>query len=445
MRLRTAAWTVFWIVVMVAFVALFAMLPASEAGTIFLSELVIFLVAAYLTYKVWLFAFLRRKAEQKIVVRNIDEGTGSLVLQNREAVRFLTAKADTDPDKKWNLIHGNENKDIQSTGVPKEKELRKFSALEDKIDRFLPGGMRWVGFGFMGYELLEYNFRWEVLRSSHPGDGKDGRPHEDSLVDVRDLKNGKWVASFAKRIDYIYLRDAVYYFETTGAETKGRIVKDDKGNGVPVPGMPVDIRCEITLRVVNPYLALIDIHDWLESIFGLLRPSMRGWIASRYYEEIQGKLEVSQREYDEFLNSTGIPEEALQKLRDKGVTEEVMPKNLREYIEYRYGIRIKRIGFDDIVPPKNYADETIARAAAEQRKVRIEVEASAERSRLTIVAEGEAARLTTVAAAMNNDTVRELRRLEAMEEVSRGSGSTIVLSGENANLLLNAPPKGGSK
>ena len=390
--------------------------------------LISFALAA--TYQVWLWAFLRLLARRKIIVVNVQEGTGVMVMQNGKAVRFLTADPGTDPDENWNLRQ-EDSRDGSVSNLktdPHRTKQRKLRGLAAWIDRnLLPGGMRWKGFAFMGYELYEYNFRWEVLRNSEPRDDEDG------LVGKREIPGGKWVASFAQHLDYIYTKDAVYYFEVLGAETKGTIKADNNKKAEKRSvGMPVTIRGVETVRIVNPYLALIFIHDWAQSTFDLVLPSLRSWVANNYFEDIVGRVEAAQAEYDAFLQSTGLPPD--QKV-DTSAEQPVTPAHK---VEISYGVRIKRVGFIDIAPPAEYTDASVRRAEAEQEAVRIQTLADAEAARIETVAVAEANRITTVNTAIKagGETALKLRELEALEELGR-QGNVFVVNTLGGTPLIN--------
>src|SRR5262249_7880854 len=160
--------------------------------------LVMIILALIATYKVWFWDLLRHLAEHDIIVTNVEEGTGKLVMLNGRPIRFLTTDAAKDPDENWDLVRKGE-KPVHPAESMRHKQVPLTGILAWIDRKILPGGMRYVGFGFMGYELYWYNFRWEVLRSSEP------KLTEDGIVNKRQLSNGKWVASFAKRINYILL------------------------------------------------------------------------------------------------------------------------------------------------------------------------------------------------------------------------------------------------
>ena len=413
--------------------------------------------ALIVTYKIWLWAFLRRLAERNIVVTIVQEGTGKLIMKNGKAFRFITAHAgtgnndSTDPDEFWDITQHGEDKsrdEGKKDISPLETRQAMPSQLVNWIDqRLLPGGMRWVGFKFLGYELYEYNFRWEVLRSSEPSGEEDG------LVRKRQLLSGKWVASFAKRIDYVYTKDAVYYLELIGAETKGLLEEAGKKNGKVAHksvGMPVNISMVMTARVVNPYRALIFIHDWLESTFDLVRPVIRKWVADNLYEDVIGKPEIAERAYDVLLQQNGVTDELLDKVDQYRLPGDKIDREkakqcltYADYIELAYGVRVKRISFDEVIPPEEYTKAASQRAIAEQNKIRIQTEAEAEKERLSILGEGEAARLTKVNLAIQEGggTALALMSLETMEKVAE-YGNLIVVSDSPGNVLLNVAGQG---
>lgn len=390
-----------------------------------LATMAIIAILLYATGPAWLSKLLYKFAERDLFVTTVEEGTGKWIMKSKMAWRFITSNAATDPYNDWDLT--KEKGDPYSLW---NAECREAFWIE-WIDRKLPGGMRWVGLFPWIYKIYWYNFRWSVLRENKPA------PTEDGLVEEpRKLANGKWVASFAKRINYIYLRDAVYYFEIIGAQTKGA---SEKGSSDKSVGLAVKINIVPTIRVTNPYLALFRVHDWLSSVFDLMRPSIRSWIATVPFEDVIGKYEATEREHDAFLQQTGVPKEV--------ASASGKPANtIVEYIEWSYGVRAKRIAFDDVITPEDYTNAVTKRAEAEQNKIRIETEAKAKANRLEIVARGEAARVTILAKALRDggDDARLTRTLEAFEEMGK-SGNTIIIGGTDpVQILLQTAKQKGS-
>ena len=239
-----------------------------------------------------------------------------------------------------------------------------------------------------------------------------------------------WNAANYLTVGQIYLKDNPLLEAPLSKEDRENL---DEPESVSTVGLAVNIHMLATIRIVNPYLALIHIHDWLESTLDLVRPGVRSWISGVPYKDVIGKREVAEKEFDVFLQRTGLPPEQVAQL-----PPEKKPKSFVDYIESDYGVLIKRIGFDDIVPPKEYTIATNKREEAEQDKIRVRISANAEKQRLTIVGQGEANRIKSVNDAIKDggDTALEIRRLEAAENIGE-SGNMFVVDGHNLNLLLN--------
>jgi regulator of protease activity HflC (stomatin/prohibitin superfamily) len=381
------------------------------------------IIVAYFTYPLWLPALWYKLAARNLFVTMVEEGTGKWIMKSKKAWRFITTSAATDPKNDWNV----------AWDIKKEKKWKglwnvtgKESPWVEWIDSKLPDGIRWVGILPFIYKIYWYNFRWSALRESKPLTTEDGM-----IGEPRDLKNGKWVASFAKRIDYIFLRDAVYYLELDEAQTRGSSDPNSEDKSV---GITVKIYMVATIRVVNPYRTLFLVHDWLSSIFDLLRPSIRSQVSQLPFQDVVGKFEATKREYDLFLQTTvAPPESAAAKIKRGNKPQPTIAK----YLEYAYGVRIKRIAFDDVIPPDEYTLSVNKRAEAEQNKIRIHTEAAAEADRLETTAKGEAARvkILTKAIADGGEDARLVRTLEAYEMMG-ANGNTIVLGGEKPVQML---------
>ncbi len=403
------------------------------------------------TYKIWLWSYLTKYLKRQKQDENDQPGTpittvrpqeAKLILRNEKPWRAITSSQETDPDDSWNVSDW----DVPEAGKSPSKTKSRTEIQQAQLHpaalwlekHILPEGMRWSGFGFMGNSVYWYNFRWSVLREDEPED------KEDSLVDKYKTPNGKWVAVFSKRINYVYLKDTVYFFQVADAETKGRLFEEKETATV---GMPVTIGVLMTVRVVNVLKVLTYIHDWLQSIQDLIRPSLRFWVSTTFYEDIIAKPDVAQREFDVFLQQSGVTKKMLKGARNKKlIGADEQPKTFADYIELRYGVRIKRIGFEFVAPPEEYDKAARERAAAEQDKIRIETLARAEANRQRIISEGERDRIATVVAALKeggSDALR-IRELEALESVGE-NGNMVIVDGAKQQLLISPAGRAGKK
>jgi regulator of protease activity HflC (stomatin/prohibitin superfamily) len=386
---------------------------------------IIALIPLAITYPIW----TKKLANRKLFFKNMKSGEGSWITKNGKAWRYITSDATTDPDPDDEKCY-IDDEGLKKNANPGGKLRTPGGKFEpwwvQWIDSILPGGMRWIGVPWI-YEIYEYNFRWSVLR--------EGKPllTEDGLVgEPKELESGKFVAFFAKRLDNNFTRDAVYYSRVSDAETRGAN-SDSQDKSV---GMAISIDMPITMRIVNPYRAFFDVHDWLESTLDLLRPSIRSWIASKPYQEVVGKPEVAEREFDTFLQSVPSP---------------AMGKCILAYLEDTYGVRIKRIAFDTVIPPEEYATATTKRAETVQQAVTIETLAQANSNREAILAVGqakairrlaraEAGRIKTIKAAIidgDREAGLVLEGLETLKQIGK-AGNTVIVGGTSpVQMLLN--------
>ncbi|HUC02189.1 MAG TPA: SPFH domain-containing protein [Candidatus Paceibacterota bacterium] len=379
------------------------------------------IVAALITYPIW----TPRLAKRNLLVTIVEEGTGKWIMRNGKAWRFITSRAEKDPhplhcDVTDEGLAEHPNPGMKLRTTDGENSVEPWWV--DMIDRLLPGGMRWVGIPWI-YSIYEYNFRWSVLRENRPLSTEDG------LVEVDELESEKFAVSFAKRIDYVFLRDSVYYFRVSDAETQGA---DSDATDKSV-GMAIALDLLATIRVTNPYLAFFVVHDWLETSLDLTRPSLRSWVAHRPYQEVNRKTESAQRKFDEFLRQYPAVEG---------------DKCILDYLEETYGVRYKRIAFDAVIPPEEYAKAVNKRAEAVQNAVYIKTIAQANSEQEAILAQGKAKAISTIAdaeaqrilkvnAALKDggETAFPLRALEAYETMGQ-NGNTIVVGGNNPVQML---------
>lgn len=350
-------------------------------------------LALLVTSPILLLIFLRFLAERNLFFTLVEEGSAKAIMRGEEFRRFVMAYQGFTFDEEWNVV-----------------ELKKAPTSSSLLRQWFKkrlGGIRWLGWPFLD-TVYEYNFRWTVLRESKAS------KYEDGFVDQRELPNKKCVVAFAKRIDYIYLRDAVYYDELIGTETEEL--------------MPVDIFMLLPIRIINAYKALFRVHKWLDTTQDLIKPMVRSWAAETSYQEVIKKREVAEREFDTFLASKSGREEG---------------KSIGDYLLDTYGVRVKRITFEDIVPPEEYSKAATRRVEAEQKEKEIEVLAKAEATRVKtsfdpIIERGEAG--------------LAIRALESLDKAGQSPGNWIITAGpglaENLTKLasgVKVPEKGEMK
>lgn len=151
-------------------------------------------------------------------------------------------------------------------------------------------------------------------------------------------------------IDYILVRDDAYLCEVKDAEDKDLL--------------PLTFLVVLTIRIVNPYKALFNIQNWLETILNRTRPLIRNYATTRSYQEM-------------IANEERIGVDIL-----KGIRDEV---TLGADFWDRYGVDIRKVDVIQIEPPQEYRDLTLRKYRAERERERIEIEAQAEATRIGTV------------------------------------------------------------
>lgn len=341
-------------------------------------------------------------AKNNLFFTIVEEGSAKAIMRGGEFYKFVLAYKgytfDKEEGKEWDLIPSEENEELFSF-LPK---------LFGERFRKIFGGIRWVGIPFLN-AIYEYNFRWTVLRESKASE-EEGKK-ENGFAEQRQLPNeGKWAVSFAKRLDYIYLRDAIYYNNLVGAETKEL--------------MPVDIFMLLPIRVMNPYKALFRVQKWLDATLDLIKPSVRGWVAQRSYQKVIGKVEVAEHEFDEILK---------RKIKKLVPGQEKEPLSISEYLLSTYGVQVKRVTFEDVVPPAGYSEAATKRAEARQ-----DAERAVEQAKRTItLATARAKRIEIVYGQVQSlgDTGLAIRMFEAIERGSNKPGNWVIPFGSVQSLL----------
>lgn len=284
---------------------------------------------------------IRFFAERNIFFTMVNEGSAKAIMKFGKFSRFVMAyEGYTFNMENWDVVPIEERDS-------KNQSLSQIAQLWPKKHPWFKrwfglGGAKWVGIPGID-EVYWYNFRWSTLRKTKASED------EEEFVSQRDIGRGRYAVSFAKRIDYILLSDYVYYAELQGVETKEL--------------MPVDILMLLPIRIMNPYKSLFRVQKWLDATLDLVKPSVRAWIATQNIHEVVGKKEVTGHEHDVILTAQPEPKEA--KPEEKKIT--LLP----EYLVETYGVRVKRITFEEVIPPEDYSKAASRRAEAEQEAERI--------------------------------------------------------------------------
>ena len=306
----------------------------------------------------------------------VQEGTARIVIKADQYNKILLQWKDHTFDKDGNVVPVNK-------WVLNGKEVPAGTSEAKRYGR--PLGFRFGGLRFYGpwplWDIYIYTFQWTGITE----DGKtDFHPEE--------------------RLDYILVRDDAYLCEVKDAEDQDML--------------PLTVRAVLTIRIVNPYKALFNIQNWLETIVNRIRPLIRDYITQKTYEQL---IKDEER--------MGV--DILDKIR----REVALGADFWD----RYGVDIRKIDVLQIEPPEEYRETTLLRYTADRNRERIEIEAKA-----------EATRIDTVYSMIQShgDVGKLIRTLETME-TSPGKGSRWVIPipgmTELFRGLFGKPPEEASK
>jgi len=238
------------------------------------------------------------------------------------------------------------------------KSAERWLVVEENEKRKEPwhplGGFRFYGFWPI-LDIYIYNFKWSGVT-------------EDSQV----------VHHPKEPMDYILVRDDVFWAKVEEAED--------------INLLPLTIELVLTIRIVNPYKALFNIQNWLETVINRIKPTVRDV--------------TTQKEYKEWI---GQPEAMGETIYQRA------EETLKEFRE-TYGVDVRKIQVKKIDPPPDYRRETLAPYLAEL-----------ERQATVTKAEGEKQRIKRVFAQIKQfgDLGKLVRTLEAAERSPLAASLTI--------------------
>jgi SPFH domain / Band 7 family len=177
------------------------------------------------------------------------------------------------------------------------------------------GGLFFYGL-FPLDDIYVYNFSWTNMRQN--GDVEYHEP---------------------KTIDYILLKEDVYLGVVEKAEDKA--------------ALPTDIKLVMTMKVMNPYKALFNVQNWLETIMNRVRASVR----NAFTEDT----------YDRWISEDqDLADRILEKLGDFRTIE----------CEGRYGVEVRKVEVTDINPGESFRQATLKKFLGEKEAERLAVEIS---------------------------------------------------------------------
>lgn len=231
------------------------------------------------------------------------------------------------------------------------------------------GGLRWVGLWPL-CRVHTYPFRWTGVH-------EDGTPksHEEVL-------------------DKVMLKDFVYFAELADAEDTDMV--------------PLTVKLLITIRVVNPYKALFEVADWLESVLNRIKPLFREFIAHHPYATL-----ISEKQ--------AVGGDVWRELALAGVIEE---------FERDYGVHIKEGGIEmkDITPQPEYQKLAALKYTAQRRREQAVIETAG--AVLGMMAEGLGKSVAEVQEMVATDPEQQRAFMERAQDLI-----TRRMSGEYRSLV----------
>jgi len=223
----------------------------------------------------------------------VEEGTAKAVMRGT-----TTKKVTTPEGKVYKVTKGGQLRRVLIQW--RDYTLDRESNVVEGKERWHPfGGLRYYGFWPLD-QIYTYIFQWTGV-----------------------AENGEIQSHPKEKLDYILLKDDIYWAEVENAEDEELL--------------PLNVEVILTARVVNPRKALFAVQSWLETIINRTKPAVRDSITSKPYKLLIQRAEA-------------IGEEIYEKLE-----EELLEK---EFLN-RYGIDVRKIEVKEINPREEYRDATL--------------------------------------------------------------------------------------
>lgn len=367
---------------------------------IVVGSLVMGICALIATHMLWLPWVLKNFSEHNFFITAVQEGTAKAIMKYGEFDRFVLSWKGHYLDKDWNVKEFEKGKETADDMHPKSIH---------SMDRWLPGGLRWVGWPF-GNTVYCYHFQWTSIRQGTLRNAVDAGQGTESIVYQGDLKD--ILDSRDQTPDYIFLKQDVY----------GQTFQDTEDQDM----IPLALIALFTAQVRNPYNALFRTEQWLEQILNFLRSYIKDYVGQRTFAELTGTVEkvegdagrkanLSREQSDEILLTYKAPDDT----------------PLRDYILATWGVWIDHL---NLVNFKTAG----ARGEAYEKAAGTEYVEAQKAKGIMRIAEAEAFRVKTVAAAIDEggENALILRTLEAYETMGQNGANMIIGAGNQPVTML---------
>ena len=261
----------------------------------------------------------------------VDEGTAKFVTKGGEFNKALIQWKDHTFDNDWNVVPNGTEKN----GKVYKESWHPF------------GGLRFYGIWPI-WDIHLYDFQWTGVKENGEID-----PHP------------------RRTLDYILLKDDVYWLKVEKAEDKNLL--------------PLEVAVFATISISNPYKARFAVQNWLEAAVNRTKPAIRDAVTIDIFENLITKMETV----------------------GEGIYKMLENRKILQEFQKRYGVNVRKIEVKQINPPPERREDTLKKYLAEQEQKRITTLAAAEEQRIKQVY-GQIKKF--------GDLGRLLRALEAMEK-----------------------------
>jgi regulator of protease activity HflC (stomatin/prohibitin superfamily) len=251
---------------------------------------------------------------------------------------------------------------------------------------------RWFGIYWVGIapfrKVYAYTLRWMSYQPK-AGNSGDKEPVVKTAV-----------------LDSTFVKDKVYYGQANAVETS--------------EGLPLDIEFLVTLRVVNPRMALFLISNWVEAVIDRTTQQARVYVGKKTYKALL------QRE-------TSHP--------DKGFSG-YMANALAKTIRDDYGVEFVSCDILSIEPPEQYREATTKAYTAEQNAVAITTEATALATAITVKGNAEAGVITAKGTAEAESLTKRIKAFKKAPDAAQALLTAEVGKAQGVGMIAEAIGKG---
>lgn len=253
-------------------------------------------------------------APRELLATHIAEPTAKISLRGKVPRKMMIRFKDHIQDADWNVI--------PCKGATQGKKFLGFDL----------GSLEFYGIPYLD-KIFYHPEYWTTINEK--GEPEEHGTEEDGTPKLR---------------GYVYLADVPYLMTLRGAEDSDQV--------------PIDVKMIVTARIKNPYKAYFKISDWKSAILTKMKAPMRAIMGEYSFRQMVKTPDMKKGELKEELKA--LEPGDLNQL-DKIFFEILKSRKILNLFDESYGIEVKEVQVEELIPPDWLRDDILAVFKARMR------------------------------------------------------------------------------